>query len=334
MKYLKYLYAIFFCFLLLLPARGQDIHYSQFQMAPLTFNPALTGAFLGSFRIGGLYRDQWANFLSNQFVTPSVYIDSPILRGFREQDWVGAGLMVFQDQAGAGKLSFGGLLGSVSYHLGLDKNQRTVLSAGFQMGTLSRKIKEKENFRFEDAILSGQQVSEDLTLISEDNTSYMDMAAGLVLTGRTIGTSYYQIGISALHLTTPDNGLLGSSSSTIPMKFVAHGKYDWDYNESFRIVPAFFVQNLEKSTEVQIQAKAGYKMSSGDVVVYGGLGYRFGDAMEILASLDYKSLKAGISYDLTLSDLSPTGGFEIAVAYIGKIYKRPKVTPAIFCPRF
>ena len=334
MKYLKNLFAFIFCLALLAPVRGQDIHYSQFQMAPLAFNPALTGAFLGSFRIGGLYRDQWSNFLSNQFVTPSVYLDSPILKGFRDQDWVGAGMMVFQDQAGAGKLSFGGLLGSVSYHLGLDKDQKTVLSAGLQMGTLSRKIKEKENFRFEDAIISGQQVSEDLTLISESDASYLDVAAGLVLTGKTIGTSYYQLGISALHLTTPDNGLLGTSSSTIPMKFVVHGKYDWDYNESFRIIPAFFIQNLEKATEVQFQAMAGYKMLSEDVVVYGGLGYRFGDAFEILASIDYKSLKAGISYDLTLADLAPTGGFEIAVSYIGKIYKRPKVTPAIFCPRF
>ena len=35
---------------------AQDIHFSQFNQAPARLNPALTGAFKGSYRIAGIYR--------------------------------------------------------------------------------------------------------------------------------------------------------------------------------------------------------------------------------------------------------------------------------------
>ncbi|MEL6925345.1 MAG: type IX secretion system membrane protein PorP/SprF, partial [Bacteroidota bacterium] len=38
-------------------------HFSLFDFTPLTLNPAQTGAYEGSVRIGGLYRDQWRSFL-------------------------------------------------------------------------------------------------------------------------------------------------------------------------------------------------------------------------------------------------------------------------------
>ena len=40
--------------------RGQDIHFSQFYMSPLTLNPALTGVMNCNTRIVGNYRNQWA----------------------------------------------------------------------------------------------------------------------------------------------------------------------------------------------------------------------------------------------------------------------------------
>ena len=68
-----------------------------------------------------------------------------------------------------------------------------------------------------------------------------------------------------------------------------------------------------------------------------GLGYRLGDAGEILVGLDYGALKVALGYDLTLSNLNNTnngvGGFEIGANYIISVYKKPKVTPAVLCPQ-
>src|SRR5690349_16635765 len=83
---------------------AQDIHFSQFNMSPMTLNPANIGPFEGTARIGGIYRGQFNSVLDKQYSTPSVYVDAPIIRGFRKKDWVGVGLMFFSDKAGKGKL--------------------------------------------------------------------------------------------------------------------------------------------------------------------------------------------------------------------------------------
>jgi hypothetical protein len=51
-----------------------------------------------------------------------------------------------------------------------------------------------------------------------------------------------------------------------------------------------------------------------------------------------KDIKVMLGYDINISSLSSASGtvgaFELAAQYIGKIYKRPKPDPVIFCPRF
>lgn len=336
-------------------AVGQDIHFTQFNMSPLTINPALTGGFYGSFRIGGLYRDQWVG----TYKTPSFYIDSPILKGFRDQDWVGVGMMFYQDQgiseynlnnkSRRGKIIQGGALASIAYHLALDKKRKTILSAGIQGGTLSRRL--ADQFIFEDEILNGR-TEEDIQTDKNSAKSLLDISGGLTVTGKTIGESYYRIGFSIFHINQPDYSIGRpatvpnpnpgippisgrGSRARLPMKLVGFARYDYDINEKIRVMPSILFQSIGPASEFAVQGMVGYKMPAENLVLSAGLGYRIGDALEVLGGIEYKDLRVGISYDLTLSDLvSPYGAFELAVAYIGKIYKRPKVDPVIFCPRF
>jgi len=79
---------------------GQDIHWSLYNMSPLTLNPALTGGFLGTARVGGIYRDQAFNTTGTPgFTTPSFYADAPIV-SIGKRDWLGIGGMFFSDEAG------------------------------------------------------------------------------------------------------------------------------------------------------------------------------------------------------------------------------------------
>ena len=52
--------------------QAQDQHFSQFFAAPLNLNPALAGAYEGSFRVGAIYRDQWRTVLDNPISTYGV----------------------------------------------------------------------------------------------------------------------------------------------------------------------------------------------------------------------------------------------------------------------
>ncbi len=322
---------------------AQDIHFTQFNLAPLTVNPAMTGAFSGSFRLGGLYRDQW----SGAYTTPSFYMDSPILKGFREMDWIGVGVSVYQDEAEAvyapfsggqnlaGQIKQGGLLGSAAYHLALDKERNTVIALGIQGGTLSRRV--DGEYRFEDQLIdgiSGAPTQEQLP-DSESPKSFLDVSGGLTVTGRTSGQSFYRLGLSAMHINQPRNGILSGARGELPMRMVGYATYHWDMNEKFLFTPSVLFQSIGPASEMSVQGMAGYKITSEDLVIKGGLGYRLGDALEVLVGADYKDFRVGLSYDLTLSSLSdPNNAFEIAVAYIGRIYKRPKIDPVIFCPRF
>ena len=331
-----------FSVLLCASLSGQDIHFTQFNLAPLTVNPALTGAFSGSFRIGGLYRDQW----SSTYSTPSFYIDSPILRGFREMDWVGVGVSFVQDRAraeyvptsGSGSSTVGlvkqsGALGSISYHLALDKERNTVIAVGIQGGTLNRSL--DQEFTFEDALLQGGATQERLP-DSESPTTFLDVSGGVTVTGRTSGQSFYRLGISMLHINNPRNAVLGATGAArLPRRFVGYATYNADLNEKFLLIPSVLYQSIGPASELSAQGMLGYKMSEQDLILKAGLGYRVGDALEVLLGIDYKDFRVGASFDLTLSDLaSPNKAFELAVAYIGRIYKRPKIDPVIFCPRF
>ncbi len=321
---------------------SQDIHFTQFNLAPLTVNPALTGAFSGSFRLGGLYRDQW----SSTYSTPAFYIDSPILRGFGEMDWVGVGVSFTQDRAQAeymdpngtnqiGSVKQSGALGSIAYHLALDKERNTVIAVGIQGGTLNRSL--DQQFIFEDAILAGSITSTQERLPdSESPTTFLDVSGGITVTGRTSGQSFYRLGVSMLHINNPRNAVLGSTGGArLPRRFVGYATYHLDLTEKFLVVPSVLYQSLGPASEFSAQGMLGYKMSEQDLVLKAGLGYRVGDALEILLGVDYKDFRVGASYDLTVSDLAaPNKAFELAVAYIGRIYKRPKIDPVIFCPRF
>ncbi|MCB0666499.1 MAG: PorP/SprF family type IX secretion system membrane protein [Saprospiraceae bacterium] len=321
---------------------SQDIHFTQFNMAPLTYNPALTGAFYGSVRVGGLYRDQWGS----AYNTPSFYLDSPILKGFRKQDWIGVGVSFFSDEAESeylpfdantsslrGTITTGGLLASGAYHFALDKERNTVIALGVQYGTVTKKVGDK--FQFEDAILSGMP-TQDILPENDQGKNYLDISGGLTITGKTTGQSFYRIGVSAMHINQPRASIIGSGSGTkLPMRIVGYGTYHMDLNEQLMVTPSILFQNLGTASEVAVQGMLGYKIPDQNTVLKAGLGYRLGDAMEVLAGVDYKDLRVGASYDLTLSDLkAPNNAFELAVAYIIRIYKRPKVDPVIFCPRF
>lgn len=70
--------------------RGQDIHFSQFYMSPMTLNPALTGVMNCNTRIVGNYRNQWASVLGrNAYNTYSVSYDQKMPVG--RYDYFGFG---------------------------------------------------------------------------------------------------------------------------------------------------------------------------------------------------------------------------------------------------
>lgn len=345
---------LFLLFILFLGSAlwAQDIHFTQYYMSPMTLNPAMTGKFEGTARIGGIYRSQWSSVISNPFRTPSAWIDAPIIQGFRKRDWVGVGFMVYQDKTGtAGLTHSAGKLGAV-YHLGLDKKGNAVLSIGGHYGGEQRKIDENA-LKFGDGFNSDgsytQSNSADFNRIL-GNAKYTDIDLGVVLSSRLNKTMDFNIGFSMYHMFKPNYSLVSTGGtggtgtaqqgvSKIPRRAIAHGQFNMELTDKWSLSPSFIFQTMEGNDEIMVQGLAGYLFNAEKGITLNmGLGYRLSDAINVLAGIKVKSLTVGIAYDINTSSLRTAsnyrGGFEIAANYIIKIYKPAVVKSKVLCPRF
>jgi type IX secretion system PorP/SprF family membrane protein len=316
---------------------AQDIHFSQFNLSPMTMNPAKAGAFKGTARIGGIYRDQWGTVLSNQFRTPSFYIDAPIARGFRKKDWIGVGVHFLNDQSGSYNYQQTNIGGALAYHIALDPMRKNVLTIGGQVSQMQRRV-DGTGLVYADQYTGGGIFGGAQTEVLLDNVSYLDYAAGIDFRANPSASLSWNIGASMFHITEPESSGLQTATSVVPQKIVAHASATFDLNQAWQLTPRVFFATMGGTNDIVAQAIAGYKIGqSGDILLNMGLGYRVGDAAMVLAGLEFKNLVVGVAYDLNVSPLSTysnyQGGFEIGVGYIIRVPKTPSIPPVIFNPR-
>ncbi len=334
---MKLLSGILFILLLAMgELKAQDIHYTQYELSPMTLNPALTGAYEGTFRVGGIYRDQWSSVLENQFVTYSLYGDLPVIRGFGKNDWFGAGILLTNDRAGSASLNHTAGSLALSYHLGLGKKSNTVFSLGAQAGFAQRRV-DMENLLFEDEILGGAPSGEFGLPGFDSSISYGDFSVGTLVNSYLTSKFNFYLGASAFHLTNPDDGFI--STQRLRTRIALNGGFSYDIADRLLIAPSFIFQTQAKARELITQARLGYHINpERNVTLYGGLGYRYSGAAMTMIGIDYRGTKLGIAYDIDVSPLNPAsrgrGAYELALSYTAKIYKTPVVKPVLFCPRF
>lgn len=362
MKLNKLLFTLFFSCSLAL-ANAQDIHYSLFDMSPTMLNPALTGAFSGTARIGGIIRTQ--DFTVSSFSgynTPSVYIDAPVLQGFGKRDWIGVGLTFLNDQAGDLKLTTQMFQLSGSYHLALDKKGNSILTLGVMGGSSSRKynvLDGQNNLFVTDQTIStsvgGQGIGNtDQSLIATQGgasggtggkknvfdvlDNFQDYNVGLMFRTQMDKDTKLEVGATAGHFTLSKVARdVNSNLYYKPLRIGAHAIVSMPINDKWGVTPKVFFQTEAKHYEALLQAWADYDLNQ-DMDLHFGLGYRFGDAAQLMVAADYKDIRAAFAYDVTLSSKTATnstvGGVELAVYKILKVYKKPVVKPAVLCPRF
>jgi len=340
-KSLSYVFALALLFAVNAQVTAQDIHFTQFNLSPLTLNPGLTGAYEGSYRIGGIYRDQWTSVLSNPYRTPSLYVDAPIINGFKKNDWVGVGVNLLNDQVGSYALNHIEGMVSVAYHLALGKSASNIISIGLQGGYV-RKTLDKTKLRFADqyvnAIYDPNLTSQDLNNVTDLEKAYPDFGAGFLLNSYINEKVNFSVGLGVFHLTEPDEAFIGSDFA-LPRRLSGHAEVNIGLTEKLELTPRVLYQSQSSASELNMQAMLGYALNpEKDIILKAGLGYRMDDAGMVLLGADYKSFRVGAAYDINVSDLNPIsqyqGGWEVALSYVGKIFKTPIVKPVIFCPRF
>ncbi|MEM6967530.1 MAG: PorP/SprF family type IX secretion system membrane protein, partial [Bacteroidota bacterium] len=271
MKILKGL--LFFFFMTIMGSmNAQDIHFTQFYLSPLTTNPAYTGAFEGTFRIGGIYRDQWGGVISSPYRTPSFYVDAPILM-VGKRSWLGVGGMMYADKAGQLDLSTNQFMGSAAIHLALDPKMKSIFTFGIQAGYTNRSV-DIANATFGNEIQNGQIPGGDESVFS---SNYFDMNVGALLKSQLNDQMRIEIGLAADNLLTADYHLNDSSidadstagSASVdgrdawenPSLFLLHGQFFIDLTDKIQAKPAFLFQSKSGANEIMIQAIGGYHLN-------------------------------------------------------------------------
>lgn len=328
---------------------AQDVHYTLHNYAPLWLNPANTGSFSGSVRVGGVYRGQWHSL--NGINSPTAYADAPINFGLRKQDWIGVGFNMVIDRAGEFDISstFFGL--SAAYHFALDKSRQNVITLGAQYGSTSYGIEMPDGEIIQSRTIANQLGGEGLDnpeMIGmpdmSGNDNYNDINAGIklkLLLDKKTGDNF-EAGVSLLHINNPrrvsqlDSVAGNEDDRRRKPTLHAHARYDMELSDKWRFQPTAFFQTANATSSVSLQAWGSRKLKK-DLALRLGLGYRTADAAKVMVGLETGQLRGALAYDITLSEARNVnnyqGAFELGVAYIFNIYKKPDVAPKILCPR-
>lgn len=295
----------FTTFLLIIGAfalHGQQLpQYTQYMFTKLALNPGYAGAGNG-ICVTGLVRQQWVGFQETDAdgnatnVAPETYmisVHSPVkvLGG-------GLGATIIQDQIGHFNDISLNIMYAYQTTLGLGD-----LGIGVQLSLMNKSI-DYSKFDFRD---SGDPILEGK---GEETDMYFDGGLGLYY---RVPDTYY-IGLSVLQLLEakkPDGTQFNQRRQINLM-----GGYEFGFPSmpALDILPSIMIKTDGASVEYDLTGLLRYKNQ-----FWGGMSFRYQDAIAFIIGFDYKNLNIGYSYDFNTSAISTTGTHEIRASYCFKI---------------
>lgn len=333
---MKNLFCLIFIILFASSIVAQDIHFSQYNDAPLMTNPSLAGFFDGSHRVSLNYKNQWRS-IGNAFNTYAISYDAPVTSTSKgKTGFLALGVNVFNDIAGDVKLS--NLIGNlnIAYHLRLSDEQ--MLSAGLYGGFGQRSI--DQNSMQWDSQYDGTS-GFDGTLPSNETFNfqsfgYADFGFGMnwsLVHNSTNMTSNNGLkvnaGFSVSHVNKPSFEFFSSSKESLDMRITAHAKALIEISgTNTAIMPTILTQFQGSQKEIVPGMMARYTLREqskytgfiNDAYLSFGGYFRTGDAVIAHALIELNDFSIGLSYDINVSKLTNAtngkGGFEVMLRYI------------------
>ncbi len=313
---------------------GQDMHFTQFYSSSLYLNPAFAGAEVCG-RVSTSYRNQWPG-VSKAFRSFLFSGDHYI-----PEYHVGVGLLFGTDAAGSGDLKTTLITPLIAYEAKMTRS--LIVRFGVQPGIGIHSISFNK-LLFGDQIARGGGVA-----TIEDQTrgrTYFDIGAGMLAY-----TKDFWLGTSLYHLNKPNESLVSSNESILPMRYSVHGGYSYALNEDEKeefkrrsIAAAFNYRGQGNFDQVDIGAYyMQYVFNLG--IWYRGIpflksykpGYSNNDALSLILGFKTERLNIGYSYDFTISKLvsATSGAHEVTLSYqLCKLTKKKKKRIIVPCPKF
>jgi type IX secretion system PorP/SprF family membrane protein len=336
-KLMKTSLRLFLCstgFLFCLGTRAQDVHFSQFYMAPLNQNPAMAGALFDLEALAN-YKSQWSS-ITTPYKTVAVSYDMRLGKNKSKRGFWAGGLNFYSDRAGDANMGITQANLTVAYHIHL--NEYNTLGGGLQGGYAQRSIStsglqwgnQYNGNNFDASLPSGET-------IPPSAFSYADAAAGIVWTyNNTSGAKSvtdnhdlkFNLGASVFHPQEPSYSFYNSSEK-LYMKFVVHGSGLISIpGKNIAIVPGFMYYRQGPTQEIYAGSMIRYKLKQDSkytgfqqgAALSLGAYYRAQDAIAATILMEYSNYAIGFSYDINTSPLKAAtnaqGGYEISIRFV------------------
>jgi type IX secretion system PorP/SprF family membrane protein len=326
MNQIKIISAILFSVGLL--AKAQDTHWSQFDLSPLSLNPAQAGV-QADIRAVANYRNQWSSVSANPYSTYGASCDWAMMKKPGRPVWLGLGVSFYNDKAGDGQM--GTMMGNVSLS-GVVPMEKSRLSAGIMCG-YNQKSLNTGSLTWENQF---NGFAYDASRPSYENYNN----PGFAFLNTSGGINYYysktehymtandevkvNVGLSFYHFNTPRQSFKNVAGEKLFSKMVLYGNFSYGVpNSKICLLPSFVYMMQGPSRQFNgglllkyiITEASHYTHIKKPCAISGGGFYRASDAFIAQMLFEYDRYVLGFGYDLNLSRLKVAsksmGGFEV-----------------------
>lgn len=304
---------------------SQDIHFSQFTNATQLYNPALTGQYEQTVKASILHRKQWrsigSGYQTNGFDGQYKFLN------MYSKNYIGTGLMIFQDKAGIVDLKTFMVKASAAYHMVV--SNKSLVSAGLQLGYVQRSI-DTEALAW-DSQFNGYAYDPSL----DNNERFVNQSKGMADIGLGVNWKYkgdfsFNVGYGGQH-TRQEIGMLARSSDKYSIRHSLNigmaqrvGQMDIKLDALAQRQAGAMEIILGGTLDYRIGDDSRYTNVKTSSVIRGGVFYRVKDAIHPFIGFQYKrTAMFSFGYDIRMSKMSSlpglTGGPEISIAYLGTL---------------
>ncbi len=310
-----------------LSAQAQDIHFTQFDMSPLTINPAFTGYHNGQWRAQAIYRNQWGT-VTTPFVTTGLSFDMPIAKNVGQDDYLSAGINAYSDKSGDGNLLNNTVMGAVAYHkfLGAGAFPKTSISLGMQVGVAQKSLDLARLYFSDEFQNGGYQIGSTQELLKNKISNFIANVG--VNWGQKFNSKWsMQLGLAANNLNQPLETFQKQKKNSdvgLGMRYNAQFGLIGYVGDRFSVRPGVLFQNQSSATEMIAGTEVNMILGDAEVKsnaskIFLGGWTRLKDALLFTGGVEFKGFRIGAGYDMTTSQLkngASANSWEIGVSYI------------------
>lgn len=314
---------VLFLFLCAFQTYAQDVHFSMYNLSPLSLNPANTGNYSGDWRLMGNYRSQWSE-IQNAYKTFSFGGD---MNFYPYNQNIGGGLFIINDKSG-GNLNVTKIYASGALH---KKIAGFKIGVGIQPGVVIKTL--NINSHTFPNQLNWNTGSFDNSLpnnetFTSERIVYFDLNSGVVAS-RRFGKIEPEVGASFFHMNLPKESFFGVTNR-LPIRQIYYTNIRYYINNKFAVVPNTVVNITTNANDWIFGMNVEYTLSKNafyENKVFGGFVWRDGvkrvsDAAVFNVGVKYNHYTIGFSYDINVSPLKTStaykGAFEVALIYTAK----------------